>query len=390
MAAGNSIAYLELVTPSLEQPPSIGRALYWVDRDFPWARADGWTIEWWGVRSRESRQIETNGLRLRGPRVPFRRIPRILLVTLSWLTHVVLVLRGSSTTVTVARSPHLGMGASIARRFRRNGPRLVVRIVERSSSKALHVYGSRSLSRLLEAVDRFVLAKADLVFLLGDFTRDLARRAGVADADIVELPSPRAWDDHPGAHAGERDPSLVVCAARFHREKGVATLIEALGLIAADYPSAVVEIAGDGPERESLERFVADSGLGHRVRFRGWLPATAMPQFFGRALVAVAPSLVEEGHGRALQEAASAGCALIGSDLGGLKDTVVEGRTGLLVPPADPHALANALRRCLDDPTTTSHMGEAARAQALEYYGKREHGLEEVRRRLHALVRPAA
>jgi glycosyltransferase involved in cell wall biosynthesis len=387
MSAGDdhTIVYLELVTPVLEDQASIGRAVYWADRDFPWARGDGWNIEWWGVRPRSARRTHSDSVRVRGPKVPFQRVPRIVLVAASWVTHLVLALRGRSGVVLVARSPHLGLGAALARRLRRKSPPLVVRIVERTASKALHVYGSRLIFKALNAVDAFVLRKTDVVFLLGSFTRELAVRAGVEDSNIIELPSPLAWADSDAARPA-RDRSRVVSAARLHKEKGVDVLVQAFAAISDEFPAATLHIAGDGPERSALEMLSSTLGLEGRVIFRGRLPITEMPAFYGAGLVAVAPSRVEEGRGRAILEAALSGCALIGSDLGGIRDTIVDGRSGYLVPPEDPTRLADALRRCLSDPDMARRLGEAAQATAIDYYGSRDTGLAQLRDRVRDLA----
>jgi glycosyltransferase involved in cell wall biosynthesis len=381
-----TIVYLELVTPGLDEPASIGRAVYWADRDFPWARADHWNLEWWGVRTRTARRTTSDGLSVRGPRIPFKRVPRLVLVTLAWATHFVLGLRQRPGVVLVARSPHLGLGAALARRFRRGGAPLVVRIVERVASKALHVYGARLIYRAIDAVDRFVLRQTDVVFSVGAFTRDLAVGAGVDKKDIVELPSPLALENSGAGSQFVRDRARVVCAARLHREKGVDVLVRAFMIVAEDFPDATLHLAGDGPEREDLEKLSSAMRLDGRVVFRGQLPPGDMPAFFGTGLVAVSPSRVEEGRGRSLLEAAMSGCALIGSDLGGIRDNVIDGRTGFLVPPEDPDRLADALHRCLSDPDYALSLGEAARSAALEYYETRDSGLTKLEERIRQLA----
>ncbi|MGH2747959.1 MAG: glycosyltransferase family 4 protein [Actinomycetota bacterium] len=383
---GRRIVYLEAVTPLLSDPQSRGRALAWVGRDFPWAVGDGWSLEWWGVRSRADRTVSLDGMRVRGPRVPFKRLPRIVLMACAWATHLVLALRYPRAAILLARSPSLGVGAAVARRIRR-GSSLVVRVVERSSSKALNLYGSERVFRILDTLDRFALRRADLVFLLGEFTTTLARRAGVADDRILVVPSPTSWGGVAPVPDGARNPQAVACAARLHPEKGIDVLIRAFAAVSSEFPEAVLDIAGEGRERASLESLSAELGVAGRVRFRGWLDPRDMPAFLAGASIAVLPSRVEEGQSRALQEAGLAGCALIGSDCGGIRDVVKPGRTGLLVPPDDPDRLADALRRLLKNPQEARRLGEGARALAVAHFARRNAALDQLKQRMYALAR---
>jgi D-inositol-3-phosphate glycosyltransferase len=77
---------------------------------------------------------------------------------------------------------------------------------------------------------------------------------------------------------------------------------------------------------------------------------------------------------------------LIGSDLGGIRDTIDDGHSGYLVPPEDPTSLAEALRRCLSDPSLALGLGEAARAGAVRYYESRDSGLAKLRDRMQGLA----
>ncbi len=167
--------------------------------------------------------------------------------------------------------------------------------------------------------------------------------------------------------------------------KGFDVLLRAFAVLAPEVDDVVLELAGDGPERDRLEGLAAELGLEQRVRFHGWLPAGRMRDFFAGALVSVLPSRVEEGLGMVLVEAGVAGCALVGSDLGGIRDIVRSASTGVLVPPEDPVATADALRRLLADRDEARRLGAGARAAALAYVGDREAALCELRRRFDEL-----
>jgi glycosyltransferase involved in cell wall biosynthesis len=110
-----------------------------------------------------------------------------------------------------------------------------------------------------------------------------------------------------------------------------------------------------------------------------------MRGFFGGALISVLPSIVNEGLPTVLLEAGLAGCALIGSDVGGIRDIVHPDRTGMLVPPNDPGALADALRTLLRDPERRERLGAAAEVEARTSLGRWDQAVKRVQERMHSL-----
>ena len=121
-----------------------------------------------------------------------------------------------------------------------------------------------------------------------------------------------------------------------------------------------------------MEERVSALGLNARFKFLGFRrDAPRIVQAFD---VIAVPSHVEP-LGNATLEAMAAGRPVIGSRVGGIPEMVVEGETGLLVPPSDPAALADATARLVRDPALRSQMASAARQRALETFGMGVHGL---------------
>jgi glycosyltransferase involved in cell wall biosynthesis len=221
---------------------------------------------------------------------------------------------------------------------------------------------------------------------VGEFTHEIARAAGVPEDRILELPNSTSWDGAEVTSTDLRDaPARVVSAGRLVPEKAFDVLILAFGEVFDEVPDVVLEIAGDGPQRSALEELTKRLGIDARVRFPGLLPPDRMPSFLAGASVAVLPSRVEEGFPRILVEAGLAGCALIGTDLGGIRDIVEPGRTGVLVPMNDHEVLAEALLWLLRDPSYARRLGTEARARSRDYLARREGALETVRTRLELL-----
>jgi glycosyltransferase involved in cell wall biosynthesis len=157
---------------------------------------------------------------------------------------------------------------------------------------------------------------------------------------------------------------IVLVPAVLREEKGHEVLLEALPELLRAVPSVQVLIVGGG-EREQELRARARA-LGETVRFLG--PRDDMPDLLAACDVVVLPSLAE-ALPTALMEAAAAGRPVVATRVGGVPEIVEDGRTGLLVPPGDPHALAQALASVLADPVRASALGDAARTLARERFG---------------------
>ena len=139
--------------------------------------------------------------------------------------------------------------------------------------------------------------------------------------------------------------------------KGVDVLIEAVALV----PGSELLVVGDGPEHAALARHVAERGLAARVRFRGYAPLEELPGLYRSLDALVVPSIETpawvEQFGRVAVEAMASGVPVVASDSGALPE-VLDG-AGLLVPPGDPVALAEALARLRDAPGERERLAQA-------------------------------
>lgn len=162
----------------------------------------------------------------------------------------------------------------------------------------------------------------------------------------------------------DEDAIVVFCAARLTEIKGVDFLIKAAGLLANKQPRLCVVIAGDGPDRAALEELAAQIA-GGSVRFLG--QRNDVPSLLAAADVVAIPSLAE-GHPLIVTEAMASGKAVVASGVGGLVDVVESGETGILVPPADPEALANGISKLLESPELIAGISIAARRYAEEEF----------------------
>jgi glycosyltransferase involved in cell wall biosynthesis len=163
-----------------------------------------------------------------------------------------------------------------------------------------------------------------------------------------------------GARAGE--PCLLTAASLVER-KGIDVLLRALARLSAEESPPTLWIAGGGPERGALLELARQLALGDRVRFLG--ARRDLPDLLAACDVFVLPSR-HEGLGVAALEAMAAGRAVVASRVGGLAEAVAHERTGLLVPPDDPPALAGALARLLGDARLRERLAAAGPARIAE------------------------
>jgi len=154
---------------------------------------------------------------------------------------------------------------------------------------------------------------------------------------------------------------VVLALASLVRRKGLDLLLEAFARL--DVPDAVLLVGGEGPERGPLEARAAALGLGPRARFLGRREDKAA--LLAACDVFCLPSRLE-GLGVAALEAMAAGRPVVASRVGGLGEAVVDGRTGILVPPGDIGALAAALARLLDDRALRESLGSAGPGRIAE------------------------
>ncbi len=170
-----------------------------------------------------------------------------------------------------------------------------------------------------------------------------------------------------GRASAASDAFRAVMAANFVEKKGHVYLVEAVRLLRGRGVRVRVDLAGDGPLRAAIERKVRDYGLEEEVKFLGPVPhERLMAQLQAGAWdLMVLPSIeaqagVREGIPVSLMEAMSCGIPVISTNTGGIPELLGEG-AGVLVPPKDPPALAEAIDRLSRGPALRQQVAEAGR-----------------------------
>ncbi len=210
---------------------------------------------------------------------------------------------------------------------------------------------SRAIEAALEAGIGAVLPPRVLIPSAVDTTR--FRPDGTARARVAG-----AFDLAAGA-------PVIAMAAQFIPRKGHTVLLEALPRVWAVQPALTCLLFGRGPGREALAREIAARGWASRVRIVGW--RTDLAALLPAVDVLVHPAFAE-GLGLILLEAGACGVPVVAGAAGGIPEVVVDGETGLLVPPGDAPALASALLRLLADRGLAQALGAAARRRVTARY----------------------
>jgi glycosyltransferase involved in cell wall biosynthesis len=175
---------------------------------------------------------------------------------------------------------------------------------------------------------------------------------------------------------------VIGAVGRFSEEKGHRFLLEAMSQVRRSLPEAHLVLVGYGALEDSLRRQAAQLGLAGAVTFTGERDSAEMLPSFD---LFVQPSLYES-QGLALLEAMAAGIPVIATAVGGVGDVVLEGRTGMLVPAADPEALAGAIVRLWSAPEEARGFAERASDRVREAFSS-ERMLESYARLYREVVR---
>lgn len=162
-----------------------------------------------------------------------------------------------------------------------------------------------------------------------------------------------------------REPLVIGSAAVLEARKGHEFLLEAAALLKADGVNLSYQIAGAGPLRQQLELQAAHLGLQEEVQFLGFVDNIS--KFLADIDILVMPSLYE-GLGVAVLEAMAAGKPVIASRVGGLTESVADGITGILVPPANATALAQAIAKLVHARSLAREMGHQGRERIERHF----------------------
>jgi len=230
-----------------------------------------------------------------------------------------------------------------------------------------HTYLGREAD---DAIRRRKIAEAAAVVTVSDYNRAyLSRLAAPGTADHIHRIYNGINLDRFAYKADDRAVDVFVCVGRLIEKKGFRHLVEACRLLLDSGRKFRCVIVGEGPEREALEAQIRESGLEEHISLIGPRRQEDLLGLMTMGTAMVLPCVVSESGDRdglptVLLEALAVGLPAISTTVAGIPEIITDGQTGLLVPPADPPRLAEAMGTLLDQPDLRQRLAEAGRRKA--------------------------
>nr|CAH18558.1 putative 6-glucosyltransferase, TobM2 [Streptoalloteichus tenebrarius] len=219
--------------------------------------------------------------------------------------------------------------------------------------------------------ERFTVRNAAAVLMLTEKARTEMRDAAALDPRRVHRLAYLASDRFAEGDTEERRTEIrrrfgldtgqpvVLYVGRIAAEKGVEFFVEAAAELRRRGRNCRFLVAGDGPTRQEIEKLAEDRGVADRITITGFLPHELIPSVMALSQLVVLPSRYEE-LGIVILECMSMRRPIVAHDVNGVHKLIEHGRTGLLVPPFDTPAMADAIEALLDDPELRERIAETA------------------------------
>jgi spore coat protein SA len=267
-----------------------------------------------------------------------------------------------------------------------NEPNILLFLKRRPGQKiVLHMHNDHLSMKLFRWFYRRALAKADVVLCVSDYIRRQAVAQFPEHAARFQVlfnsTDPEVFQPYPAAAAQldgllTLDPALryLLYVGRLNPVKGVHVLIDAFAEIYRRHPDVRLIITGSsffgGAARTDYERQLEELAkpINHAIIFTGFLPHEKLRYLYAAVDMIVLPSVWQDPCPLVVLESMASGTLLVSSAVGGIPEVMEDRINGLLVPPNDPAALADAVCGALDAPAASAAMAAAARAKIVRGY----------------------
>jgi colanic acid/amylovoran biosynthesis glycosyltransferase len=214
-----------------------------------------------------------------------------------------------------------------------------------------------------------LFARGDLFTVGSDFMKRRIVALGAPAERIVKLPMGVDLSKYRFAerNAAPSTAPRLLTVARLVEVKGIEYALRAVAMVKRRFPGVMYRIVGDGPLRRRLEELRRELGLQENVELLGALPSEAVMPLYEAADIFLLPSIVtasgeEENQPVVLAEAQALGVPVVASAIGGVAESMVDGGSGILVPPRDAEALARAIIALCEHPEERLRMAQRGRS----------------------------
>jgi len=208
-------------------------------------------------------------------------------------------------------------------------------------------------------IHRIILRKYVDVFIcpskiLTDWMQINFRKKGV-----VHIPN---FVDIKKRHGNEKSSNgYLLYVGRLSKEKGIHYLIKAIEKVIQDFPNVKLKVVGHGPEKENLEKLAVDMGIENNIDFLGFVTDQELKTFFENCYAVVMPSFWMENNPIVGLESLAYKKPLIGSNIGGIPEIIIDGKTGYLFRPEDYEDLSEKIMDLLSNPERGEKFGRNAK-----------------------------
>lgn len=227
----------------------------------------------------------------------------------------------------------------------------------------------RAYYETLSRFERDAYSAADRIIAVDSRIRKYLIGLGVPTDKITGIPNAvdhSAFSPAPCADGPHEAPTtpVILCPRRLVPKNGPEIALRAFAELYQRGIAAALQFAGDGPMRDELESSARKLGLGGKVSFLGSVEHGSMPALYRAATVVVIPSVsvdgIEEATSIAAIEAMACGKPVIATDIGGLREIIIDGENGLLIPSGDAHSLAQRIALLIEEPSIAERLAEHA------------------------------
>lgn len=217
---------------------------------------------------------------------------------------------------------------------------------------------------IAKPIERYVISENPNIIVQTPSIKDLI--STWTNSKIYIVPSGIEYEEIQKTHLHLNEKPDIFLAAILYKIKGIDLLIKAIPLVIKLFPDLDVRIAGSGPQEEELKALAKRLNLEKHIKFLGFIHEEEKYQYYKACKIVVIPSRWD-CQPFALFDAAASGKPVIASRIGGLQDTVDDGKTGFLFESEDIKDLANKIITLLKDEKLREEMGKAAKEKIKQY-----------------------